>query len=93
MDIEVEINEKFMSSCGTGTLLAAVMKQAGDTKALSDVKKVTLVFWEKPLAWCQFNGGPHEYIITEYALPCLLNDVLRLQEFKIQVDMRVVERD
>lgn len=85
----IEITEKFLSSCATGTLLGTLAIDHD----LSKIKNVVLVFPEATISWCRKNKGPHQYIVDEFTFRCLLDDVLRLQTRGITVTTKVVMRD
>lgn len=80
MNIEVEIDEKFLKSCGTGSLTGIMMNKAGDMTKLTDVKKLTLVF--------QRTYAYDTYTVPKYVLPCLLEAVFSIQRNGIEVEMK-----
>lgn len=74
--VKVVINEMFLQTCATGTLLGTLMKQNEYT--LKGVTEVELVFPQTTMSWRASHSGPKIYLVPEYTLPCLLKDVLSL---------------
>jgi hypothetical protein len=86
-ETRIEVTEQFLETFGTGTLLGTLLKNGGVPSL------VVLVFPQASLSWCQAHNGPHQYIVNDYAIRCLLDDVLRLQEFGATVRLESVTRD
>jgi len=80
LPIRVEVNEGFLETFGTGY-------------SLSSLKEVTLVFPRSTRGWLERNGGPHQYIVNEYTIQCLVEDVLRLQEMGTSVKVETILQD
>jgi len=72
----------------TGSLLHYVEKEA--RKHPND-KNVDLVFPQTTLRWRDVHKGPREDIISEYVIPCILNDILQLQENGFTVSVLMPE--
>jgi len=83
----IRINQRFLESCGTGTLTGTVLK---DDEPLASITKVVLEFEQTSLGWRQAHGGPDSWIMPEYTIGCLIEDVLRLQARGIVVECRDV---
>lgn len=80
MNIEIEINEKFLKSCGTGSLTGVMMNKAGDMTKFTDVKKLTLIF--------QRDDVYQQYTVPKHALPCMLEAIFAIQNNGIEVEMK-----
>jgi hypothetical protein len=84
----IEIDEKFLELFGTGTLLGTLLDLYGKAP-----EKVVLVFPRTTTAWREKFGGPHQYIVNEYTIACLLEDVLRLRAQGIEVSIEYETKD
>ena len=71
----------------TGSLTAAVF---GDD--CQQPEEVVLRFPLSSLAQCQKRGGPQINLCPEFFLPCLLQDLLRLQERGIKVRVETFDQ-
>jgi len=89
-NIAVEISSAFLETCGDSTLLGFLARA---NVPLATLKKVRLVFPQTSASWKKSNGGPLPYIMPEYAIPCLLRDILHLQSLGIQVEVGKVTQD
>jgi hypothetical protein len=83
----IRINQRFLESCATATLIGTVVK---DGEPLTSVTKVVLEFEQTSLWWRQAHGGPDSLIVPEYTIGCLIEDVLSLQARGIIVECRDV---
>lgn len=69
MKISVEINEKFLETCGSNSLYGALFAAARDNNAvLADLKEVELVFPQTSITWRGKNNGPRQYVLNEYTV-------------------------
>lgn len=86
---QLDIDEKFLETCATGTLLGTIAK--GHNFGVP--KEVVLAFPQTSLQWRHRHGGPAQWIINEYVIPCLLDDVLKLREWGVDVKLTTMTRD
>ena len=88
--VRVEVTEKFLETFGTGTLIGTLAaKQPG----MQLPSKVVLVSPQATLSWCERHRGPPQWIVNEYVIRCLLDDVLKLREWGVDVTLETVTRD
>jgi len=89
----VVVNERFLETFGTGTLMGTIVKMRGSSFTRGMPKAVTLVFPETSLRWREKNGGPRLLVVTEYAVRLLVEDVLRLREMGVAVSSETTLED
>ena len=82
----IELSEKSLECCGTGTLLGLVYG-SGTTFPTH----ITLVFPQKSLAWCQQHNGPNQWVLNEFVLRLLIDDILLLVKRGVQISTEVHE--
>lgn len=70
----------------TGSLL-------GNIPSISTLKKLVLVFSETSLLWRQRHGGPDAWVIPEYTVKCLIDDVLWLVSKGVVVETETQTAD
>lgn len=87
--MEVRVDQKFLETCATGTLLGTVFKMSESSGGLPG--EVVLVFPQTSLAWRRENGGPDELIVNEFVIPCLVEDVMALLSRGVKVSVRMEE--
>lgn len=86
---QLDIHEKFLETFATGTLVGTIA-----TKYNFGVpKKVVLVFPESSIHWRRRNDGPVQWIVNEYVIRCLIDDVLKLREWGVDVQLTTVTQD
>ena len=90
--VRIEITEKFMELCGTSTLIGTITNLR-PMEAFASLKELVLAFPQTSLRWREEHKGPAEHIAPEYALPCLLQDILRLQEWGVKVEVETFVKD
>lgn len=85
--LDITIDEGFLQSCATASLSGALVKANG-WQALQRETPIRLIFPQRCLTRCQ-KDGPREWIVMEYSVPCLLQDILTLvgEGFSINVDV------
>jgi hypothetical protein len=83
----IRINQRFLECCGTATLTGTVVK---DGEPLMSITRIVLEFEQTSLGWRQAHGGPDSWIMPEYTLGCLIEDILSLQARGIVVECRDV---
>jgi hypothetical protein len=85
----IEVTEKFLETFGTGTLMGVLAKlfQFGIPRT------VKLVFPQATIGWCRAHNGPPQWIVNEYTIRCLLDDVLKLRELGVDVSLETETRD
>lgn len=86
----IEVTEKFLETVGTGTLVGTLAQRQKDFTVPA---RVVLVFPQATLSWCRAHNGPPQWILNEYAVRCLLEDVLKLREWGVAVMLETVVRD
>lgn len=79
-EYRIEITEKFLELCATGTLIGTIVMQNHGWP-----NKVVLVFPQTSLAWRRDNNGPKHYVMPEFAVHLLIQDVLDLVQRGIEV--------
>jgi hypothetical protein len=89
MRIQIEITERFLSTCGTGTLLGVLVSKCPDhrfgTDGVAHDDEVVLSFHTSSLRYCQQHGEPRSIVMNDYTPMCLVQDVLRLREMGVRV--------
>lgn len=83
--VRVEINLEQLETWGTGTLMGLVLPEVYKT----DDKNVTLVFPQTPHSYRVAHGGPKIGVVTEFAIPCLVEDLLGLLAKGIMVSVEM----
>jgi hypothetical protein len=83
MEARIKINEKFLETCASGTLIGTLATNYD--VPLTEMKKIVLIFPKASLDWCRKHGGPPQWVVNEFAFPLLLEDILRLQQLGSQV--------
>ncbi len=86
----VEVTEKFLETFGAGTLVGTLAQRKKDFTVPATV---ILVFPQATLGWCREHGGPPQWIVNEYTIRCMLEDVLKLREWGVDVKLETVTRD
>lgn len=88
--IEIEIDEKFLELCGTGTLMGNLLSRYPE--AIPEGVEIHLVFLQTSLGYRRVHGGPQVYLIPEYTVWCFTDDLVRLQEmgYKVVIKKREV---
>ena len=81
MKLRVIIDQAFLVTAGAGTLLGTT----ATVSELRDLTEVELFFPQTTTAWRKENGGPDTYIMPEFSIPLLIEDILKLQEMGIEV--------
>ena len=54
---------------------------------------VVLIFPQATLGWCREHDGPPPWIVNEYTIRCLMEDVLKLRDWGVDVKLETVTRD
>lgn len=86
--LNILIDQKFLETCATGTLLGTIFQQNPES---TYPEEVVLIFPQTTLGWRRKNGGPDQLIVNEFVIPLLIEDILHLKEHGVQV--RVEMRD
>lgn len=68
--------EKMEKGFGSHSLVGLVANELGGI-SYAEIDLI-LSFEESSMHWREKNGGPHEFVITEYMVPCMMNDLLTL---------------
>lgn len=81
---QVIVNQKFLETFGTRSLSGQLKNWPAD--------EVELVFPQTSLSWRQDHNGPDNWIMPEYSIPCLIEDILSLisKGVKVSVIMKDV---
>jgi len=79
----ISIGQDQFETTGTATLIG-VLSHACNHE-LTNVKKVVLSFPQTSLGWREKHGGPDILAVPEYAVPCMISDVLWFQKNNIEV--------
>lgn len=85
---EIVVSETFLETFGTGTLIGSSLD---DEYGLPD--ELALVFPQTSLRFRETNGGPLMLVVTEYAIQCLVADVLSLRERGVAVTVEERTQD
>jgi hypothetical protein len=83
-ECRIEISEKFLESCATATLIGTIVMQNNILP-----NRVVLVFPQTSPAWRRNNNGPRHYVMPEYTVHLLIEDVLSLVRRGIEVRIEV----
>lgn len=79
----LKIDEKFMETCATGTLIGTLATKFD--VPLVNMKKIVLIFPKAHLEWCRKHNGPPQWVHPEFAIPLLLEDILKLQKLGSEI--------
>jgi len=81
--MRIKIDEETLPRLGNASLIGKIDMSSGKLP-----EKVILEFPQSSSQWRERNKGPKEFIITEYNVPCLVNDILWLisQGVKVVVE-------
>lgn len=82
MPHEIVINEQFLETCATGTLMSHALKLG-----VREFDRLVLVFPQTTLGWRRNHGGPRALVVLEFVIPCLIQDVLSLRAMGVIVDV------
>ncbi len=82
----IEVDAKFLETCANGTLFCCCLKEDWSLYAT-----IILRFPVSGLIKCQKQGGPTINLIPEYALPCFMEDLFRIQQEGVQVKLETYE--
>jgi hypothetical protein len=74
------LDEDGLGRLATASLIGLVMEDG--------VTELEITFLQSSLSWREKNGGPNEWIILEYNVPCLLADVVKLVERGVKVTIK-----
>jgi len=82
--VQIRVDEVFLEGCGSSSLLGTIAVGLEKDQSILDVEKVELVF---PLTSIGYRRqhGPRCWVMPEYTLMCLINDILALKEKGIEV--------
>jgi len=89
--MEIDINEKFLETFGSGTLSGALYTKYPD--AVFPGKKVKLIFHTSSLSYCQNNGGPRSFVMSDFVPMCLVQDILRLMRIGVEIEIEEKKED
>jgi hypothetical protein len=76
-DVRLKLDEDRLSRMGSASLIGMTVSD--------DTKKVTLVFPQTSLSWREKHGGPAIYLIPEYVIACLIEDIVWMTKRGIEV--------
>jgi len=76
-EVRLELNEDRLSRMASASLIGMTVSD--------DTKKVTLVFPETSLRWREQHGGPAIYLLPEYVVACLLEDIVWMMKRGIEI--------
>lgn len=82
MIVSIDIDERFLSNFGTGTLVGTLAK-LDRTKSICDYKEIILRFPKPSKKYLELNKSPHEIIIYDHVIPLLIEDLLHLSDLGI----------
>ena len=77
IEVRLELDEDQLSRMASASLIGLTVS--------ADTKKVTLVFPQTSLRWREQHGGPAIYLLPEYVVACLLEDIVRMTKRGIEV--------
>ena len=77
MKKSIVLDEEQLARLGKSSLIGMLMEPG--------LKEIELIFLQTSLGWKKQNGGPQEWIIVEYNIPCLIEDVLWFREHGVKV--------
>jgi len=80
---QITLDQKFLEVLGTGSLIGRLAVDYD----LAQLTEVELRFPQTTLEWRRKHGGPDSYIIPEFAIACLLEDVLNLLRRGVQISV------
>lgn len=86
------IDQQFMETCGSNTLVGTLVNKFGPTAA-AEVDELIIQFPQTPMSWRRVNGGADNWIMPEYSVMCLVNDIIHLKERGVKVVIQEVEGD
>lgn len=83
---EIICDEQFITKLGSNSLIGYLV-----TQFKSIPKKLILKFPTSSLAYCQKNKGPFQYIVSDFNIPCFLEDVLYLISEGVKISVTTFE--
>jgi len=78
----VVLNGDVIERMATGSLV-------GKIPSVDGLKKLVLLFEETSLSWRQRHGGPNMWIVPEYTIACIIDDILWLQGHGVVVETKI----
>lgn len=92
MEVKVRLRLGYMENFGTGSLIGAILNQNPEVP-LSSIKNLEIQFEVTSYGWKKINKGPHLTLMPEYVPLCLIEDVLSLARWGIQIKTREIVAD
>ena len=85
--MKANITSSFMETCGSNTLYGSMIDDLVKPHKPEETK-VTLMFHQTSYQWRKDNGGPDSWIMPEFAVMCLVKDVIHLisQGYEVEVE-------
>jgi hypothetical protein len=94
--IDIKVDENFVYSIGSNSLLGYILKWYEDNnKPFTEMlnSHINLQFPKSSRPCLEKNNGSHEYIVTEYNIPCLLKDILWFVNHDMKIEISYYEVD
>lgn len=91
--IQLTIDEKFIQNAGGNSLLGALAEK--NMMLMAEEKKCTieLIFPQTTMNYKRKNKGPKDFIIYEYNIPCLIMDIIYLQNLGHEIKISMPETE
>lgn len=90
--VVIQIDKQFMETCGSNTLTGTLIHKFGPA-TVAEMEELILQFPQTPMSWRRVNGGADHWIMPEYSVMCLVDDIIHLKERGIKVVVQEVEGD
>lgn len=85
MKKSITIDEDKLQRLGSASLIGMVAEDG--------LKELEIIFPQTSIDWRARNGGPEEWIVNEYNVPCLIEDVVWFMENGVKVKIGYTEDD
>lgn len=90
--VVIQIDKQFMETCGSNTLTGTLINKFGPA-AVAEMEELILQFVQTPLSWRRRSGGADHWIMPEYSVMCLVDDIIHFKERGVKVVVQEVEGD
>lgn len=87
--ITIKVDEEFIQSLGSNSLIGKVVNE----NSYSSPTLVKLIFPQTIIGFKKQNRGPKELIVYEHNIPCLIKDILWLENNGYSIKIETPETE